>query len=130
MDKVILQKVVEISKPVDTQINENESKVSSTENKYDDLLTCPLSLELMEDPAIMSDYTYDRKHLCKSLLTHPNLDPVTNTRFDERASYFDNVAIRQLLMKEKGHAACKKYDDSYFAEAYEKAWNNNMMACF
>jgi len=130
MDKVILQKVIEISKHVDTQIDENESKVSSISNKYDHLLICPLSLDVMEDPAIMNDHTYDRKHLCKSLLTYPNLDPVTTTRFDERASYSNNINIRQLLVQEKGDAAYKKYDDSYFPEAYEKAWNNNMGSMF
>ena len=119
VDKVILQKVIESSK-----------HISSSSNGYDDLLTCPLSLELMEDPVLINDHTYDRKHLCKSLLLYPNLDPVTNTRFDERASYSDNVAIRKLLMKEKGDSAYKKYDDSYFAEAYEKAWNNNMSGMF
>ena len=130
MDKVILQKVVEISKLVGTQIDENESKRSSKSNNYDHLLTCPLSLDLMEDPVTMNTYTYDRKHLCKSLLTYPNLDPVTNTRFDERASYSNAINIRKLLMQEKGDAAYRKYDDSYFAEAYERAWNNNMDSKF
>jgi len=130
IDKVMLEKVVEISKHVSAQIDENETKVSSGSNKYDHLLTCPLSLDLMEDPVIMNNQTYDRKHLCKSLLTYPNLDPVINTRFDERASYSDNIVVRQLLMEEKGDASYKKYNDSYFAEAYEKAWNKKMSSMF
>ena len=68
------------------------------------------------------------------MLTYPNLDPVTNTRFDERAFYSDNINIRQLLMQEKGDAAYKKHDDIYFAEAYERAyeraWNNKMRSMF
>ena len=107
-----------------------ESKASSSSNSRDHLLKCPLSLDFIEDPVIMRGHTYDRKHLCNSLLTYPNLDPVTNTRFDKRASYSDNIAIRQLLMEDKGDAAYKKYDDSYFVEAYEKAWNKLMSGMF
>jgi len=33
-------------------------------------------------------------------------------------------------MQEKGDAAYKKHDDSYFPEAYEKAWNNNIDSMF
>ena len=72
MDEVIFQKVIEISKHVGTQIDENESKVSSSSNKYDHLLTYPLSLDVMADPVIMNGHIYDHKHLCESLLTYPN----------------------------------------------------------
>ena len=130
MDKVILQKVIDISKDVSGQIGDDKSKFSIKKSKFDHLLKCPLSLDFMEDPVIMKDHTYDREYLCKSLLTYPNLEPFTNTRFDKRASYCDNVAIRQLLMQEKGDAAYKRYDDSSFAEAYEKAWNEFMSGMF
>ena len=94
MDTVILQKVIEISKDVSAQIDDNKSKVSMNKSDRDHFLICPLSLEIMEDPVIMKGHTYDRKNLCKSLLTYPNLDPITNTRFDKRASYDDNFTVR------------------------------------
>ena len=130
MDTVILQKVIEISKDVSAQIGDNKSKVSMNKSDRDYLLRCPLSLEIMEDPVIMKGHTYDRKYLCKSLLTYPNLDPITNTRSDKRASYDDNITVRQLLMQEKGDAAYRRYDDNYFPKAYEKAWNEFMSGMF
>jgi TPR repeat protein len=79
----------------------------------------------MEDPVILlpAGMTYDRKHICNSLLYHPNLDPSSGVRYDGKLQYCDNVAMRKLLMETYGDKAYKKYNDSGFQIRYQEAWN-------
>eukprot|EP00549_Striatella_unipunctata_P016761 CAMPEP_0118674498 /NCGR_PEP_ID=MMETSP0800-20121206/919_1 /TAXON_ID=210618 ORGANISM="Striatella unipunctata, Strain CCMP2910" /NCGR_SAMPLE_ID=MMETSP0800 /ASSEMBLY_ACC=CAM_ASM_000638 /LENGTH=184 /DNA_ID=CAMNT_0006569695 /DNA_START=33 /DNA_END=587 /DNA_ORIENTATION=- len=77
---------------------------------------CPISIEVMNDPVLLheSGHSYDKEFLCKSLRARPNLDPLTNKRYDEPVFYTDNLALRGLMVKHFGSNVYKPYDDSIF----------------
>jgi hypothetical protein len=101
-----------------------ESKLPSSSSEVQALLVCPLSWAVMEDPVVLlpGGMTYDREHICASLLHHPNLDPFSGVRYDCKLQYCDNVSVRQLLMAAHGTKAYNKYDDSGFQTRYQEAW--------
>jgi len=122
-DKQMLDFALQVSTEArkdDIQHQSNTTSVST-----DDLLICPISLELMEDPVLLlsSGSTFDRKSLCRSLLAHPNLDPSTNMRYDDPLSYAPNIGLRQLLMARHTDRAFCPYDDSHFEADYKGAWD-------
>jgi hypothetical protein len=87
---------------------------------------CPLSREVMKDPVLLlqTGITYDRMHLCRALLTEPDVDPATKTRYDEKLRYSDNLLVRRLLVWTYGDDVFHRYDDVEFHDAYGKAWEN------
>ena len=93
------------------------------------LLECPISLERMRDPVMLtkSGVTYDREHLCRALLEFPNKDP-NNTEYDEPLEYVPNYTARALLTQVHGEAAFVEFDDSNFQESeYDEAWDSVML---
>ena len=85
-------------------------------NEIKELLTCPISREIMHDPVtlIQSQQTFDRKQLCRWLLVDPSRCPLTNKDYGEKLQYIDNIGIRQILTMYLGDEAYQKYDDSSF----------------
>jgi hypothetical protein len=86
-------------------------------------LTCPITLELMEDPVILSSgHTYDRKALVQSLLHKPRLDPKSGTYARERLTYAPNYIARDLL---HDMGAYVPYDDSLFQRVQQAKEREN-----
>jgi len=78
------------------------------------ILECPISLQLMRDPVVLQPggQTMDRESLCKWLSIHPNTDPISMIEYDEPLSYFDNIAVRKMLMQVHGDASFVRFDDA------------------
>ena len=110
-------------------IEAERRKKKKKQNKKESII-CPISLDIMEDPVMIlqSGITYDHKHLCRSLLEHPDLEPVTGERYDTMITYGPNVTIRKLLMEQMGDDAYKRYDgEAQFKKDYRKAWNTKVV---
>jgi TPR repeat protein len=92
-------------------------------DKIDEILTCPITLDIMSDPVIViqSKITYDRESLCQWLLQNPTRCPLGEDR-KEKVTYVDNISIRQLLTSHLGDNAFKKYDDSDFQCEFAVLW--------
>ena len=90
-----------------------------------ELLTCPISGELMSDPVTLvpSGISYDRKSLCEYLLKNPSTDPSTKEDCGDKLQYAENYSARQVLTLYLGDAAFRKYDDSVFKLQYKSLWN-------
>ena len=93
-----------------------------------DSIICPISLDVMEDPVLVleSGITYDHKHLCSSLLEHPDLEPVTRTHYDKMLNFAPNLTVRNMLMEQYGDSAFKKYGNPSFRTQYRKAWEEKV----
>jgi hypothetical protein len=89
-----------------------------------DCLVCPISKEVMRDPVTVdgSGITYDRKSLCRSLLSYPDLEPLTRQRFVRPVSYTPNLIARNLVMMQYGDSYYVKYDDEEFKVMYQDKW--------
>lgn len=84
-----------------------------------DMLTCPLSRQLVEDPVLLlagSDKhrMYDRRALCNHLRDNPNVEPSTGKHYSEPLKYTDSDVHRYLLMTNYGASALVPYDDTDF----------------
>jgi len=105
-----------MSKNTTTTNTTNSNSTNSTIVLLEEL-TCPISLQRMKDPVVLfaTGISYDKESLCRSLIEHPDLDPLTNQRFPGTIlSYSDNVSLRSLLMKHFGSSAYQPFDDSTF----------------
>ena len=124
------QKVVydeEIMEAVRTLSLQECNRPKPPERQHSDVsvhLECPISKEIMRDPVTLVDsgHTYDREYLCRSLLAHPDLEPLTGTRYDRPLSYTDNIFARSMILRLKGDNFYQKYDDRTFRVEYKKAW--------
>ena len=90
-----------------------------------ELLTCPISGELMSDPVTLvpSGISYDRKSLCDYLLKNPSKDPSTDKDHGDKLQYAENYSARQVLTLYLGDEAFQKYNDSVFKLQYKSLWN-------
>lgn len=106
---------------------QSAQSMSSTATNFDfeSFLICPISLTIMEDPVILhpSGISYDRYHICQSLLNLPNLDPSTGRRYDHPLSYVTNYALRRFIQSQ---GCFNAYDDSNFQMAYDEVWRTHM----
>jgi TPR repeat protein len=95
-------------------------------DKVDELLTCPISFDRMQDPVtlVQTGQTYDRKSLCEWLLTDPTLCPASNQRFTDKLEYVDNLIARKLLVEVFGDRAYQRHDDSDFEKRYDAVYRN------
>jgi TPR repeat protein len=102
------------------------SSVAPSIDKVNEILKCPISFQQMQDPVCLvpSGHTYDKKSICEWLLTHPNRDPLSQTKYNEPISYVENIALRQVIMQQHGDAAYVKYNDTAFQKQYVKKWNS------
>jgi len=98
----------------------------SSDEKFEKF-KCPISLDYMRDPVVLmpSGNTYDREYLCSSLLAHPNLDPKSGIRYDQKLMYADNIVLRSMLMEEFGDGFYQRYNDSHFGMQYDAAWEQH-----
>lgn len=115
-----------------TSINKNDNEDDKATVAFmSRVLTCPLTLSPMTDPVVLCctdprqfvyGHVYDRKMLCQSLLSFPNLDPQSNLRYTAPLFYVPCQPLAQYL-KQKGEF--QRHDDSHFATAYAIAWQRH-----
>mmetsp|Transcript_13976 Transcript_13976/g.30583 ORF Transcript_13976/g.30583 Transcript_13976/m.30583 type:complete len:232 (+) Transcript_13976:157-852(+) len=105
--------------PITTSDNDDDDD----SNVPDDLI-CPISQVAMEDPVTLGGQNYNKQHLIESLLTYPDLNPLTGERqSDTPLKYHDNLELRQQLIDTLGPDAYRPFDDSDFADhQYPQAW--------
>lgn len=102
-----------------------EEKASRDYDSMDSPLLCPISKDIMEDPVLLvqSGNSYDRKHLCQSLLSYPTLDPQSGMEYAKPLEYVDNVVVRSMLI-DKGRYV--KHNDTEFLAQYPVVWKKKM----
>lgn len=87
-----------------------------------DLITCPISLEIMRDPIIIvsSNKVCGRESFFTSVLSSNYLMvcPVSGQSFDKPLEYYNDMTARQLLMVTLGKSAYQPFDDSSFKREY------------
>ena len=73
-----------------------------------DDFTCPISLEVMDDPVMVtqSGITYERAYIEEALRTNPCRDPKTNQEWSSPLTIAPNVLVRKMIREwqESGHA--------------------------
>jgi hypothetical protein len=96
-----------------------------TKREKDDILTDPISHEIMKDPVTLIDsgVTYDKESLCNYIRTNPNSKrcPYSRKELDpgqEKILYVPNLLIRKYLTDTHGEGAYQPYDDSDIQQLY------------
>ena len=92
---------------LNSELNELLKEEVEEEKNIPEFLTCPISLEVMIDPKLLSSgHSYEKEEIKKHFKKNGLKDPLTNENV--KAEQIDNINLRQAI-----EDYLEKYDFTY-----------------